>query len=346
MTEGTDDVMMTSVVRSAAPGLLSKAVSLNETGVAPVGMAMGGTNLHHSSSVNEESSTEFGNSAVGTAQELTAQDLSSSVISPNHLAAGLNELCKKFMLLDVRPFGAFHRGHIESAFSVGCSAMLLRRLARGRSRVRDLIADDQRAQFVAMQGCTTVVLYDEHASSLACTETNPLHVFMTALHREGVHALYLAGGYQRFAVQYPSVCKDFKNSGMSLTLQLPMPTTGSGNTVLCGSLSSSAVSHAPHFQFNTPGPADYESRKANLFEPPSVVLPGLLLGSRNDAENFIILRDMDVAAILNVTQAEHTNRMPGVRYKQLPVRSSCVFVVRGMCVECMFMLATYVAFGD
>lgn len=164
----------------------------------------------------------------GNGMEIVTEDASSSTenfqscgISAKALAQYSNELDSKFMVLDVRPFGAFHRGHIQSALSVGCSAMLQRRLARGKSRVRDLVADDQRSRFVEMQRSSIVVVYDDRASSLMCVESNPLYIFLLALRREGVNVVYLEGGYQQFSVQFPTLCKNFKNSGQSsLTLQV------------------------------------------------------------------------------------------------------------------------------
>eukprot|EP00041_Stephanoeca_diplocostata_P033517 m.1109804 g.1109804 ORF g.1109804 m.1109804 type:complete len:392 (-) comp24355_c0_seq3:3398-4573(-) len=249
---------------------------------------------------------------------VSGDSFASCGISATDLAQHGQNIDTKYMILDVRPFGAFHRGHIQSALSVGCSAMLQRRLARGKSRVRDLIADDQRSRFDEMQRCSTVVVYDDRASSLTCVESNPLYIFQIALRREGVRVLYLEGGYQQFSAQFPAFCKNFKSSVQpALTLQLPMPTT---RTLSESSLSSSATDVGKsHFIFGTPGPADFEYRKANLQEPPSLIVPYLLLGARKDAENFDFMRSAGVKAVLNVTQAPHVNELPGIRYKQVPV---------------------------
>lgn len=218
------------------------------------------------------------------------------------------------LLLDVRPFGAFHRTHIRTALSVGCSAMLQRRLARGKSRVCDLIADAQRAEFEARQQCSTVVLYDDSSTSLVASDTDALYTFMAALQREGVNAQYLHGGFDMFSLRFPELCTDTRSGGRgSLTLQLPIPTMRNASG---SSLSSSAADKTPQFFVGTP---DVHALRVSLCEPPSTVLPYLLLGGRRDAEDHVLLHDRGVGAVLNVTQAEHVQKMPGVRYKQLPV---------------------------
>ena len=65
-----------------------------------------------------------------------------------------------------------------------------------------------------------MVVYDERSQSLPAVETNPLHLYHTALTREQSSVLWLKGGYAKFHEAFSCCCETKESSKRSLTLQV------------------------------------------------------------------------------------------------------------------------------
>lgn len=116
------------------------------------------------------------------------------VLSPAELATRM-ATHKTFLLLDCRPFIAFNLNHINGSLNVNCADRFSKkRLCSGKSRVSDLVCGEEGKALFRELLSSDIVLYDEGSRELnRLASTDPMHVVLAALHREGRAAFVLQG---------------------------------------------------------------------------------------------------------------------------------------------------------
>ncbi|CAM9678295.1 unnamed protein product [Lampetra fluviatilis] len=206
------------------------------------------------------------------------------------------------VIIDCRPFIEFNKSHIRGAVHINCTDKISRRrLQQGKITVLDLLSargggggGGGGAHFGKERG--DIVVYDEATSEPACVQTSqPLHLVVESLRKEGREPLILKGGLSSFRQQHESLCASF--------LQ---PVDGSGG--------GAAGPPLP------PLPSTPDIENADI----SPILPFLFLGNEQDAQDLSKLQRLGIGLVLNVTAhlpLYHYER-GGLHYKRLPANDS------------------------
>eukprot|EP00037_Helgoeca_nana_P023953 m.251055 g.251055 ORF g.251055 m.251055 type:complete len:333 (-) comp26496_c0_seq1:2379-3377(-) len=233
-------------------------------------------------------------------------------ISVTQLQAVLDQE-QQLVLCDVRSSSSYNKGHIRGAFSLACSSLHARRLARGKGHLQDLVPSHSKAAFnTQLHRGGRIVIYDDRSTSVTAHGSNPLHLFRTVLNNhtsEGEDVCFLRGGYTKFAAATPHLCQRPTHPIAALSLQLP--TNGSGHPPAMLDLSS-GFADSPRFR---------DGKRSTVFDtPPTMVFENLLLGGQKDADDLELLKKLGVSAVLNVTPDPPTHSHgPDICYKQLPI---------------------------
>eukprot|EP00035_Acanthoeca_spectabilis_P037757 m.47256 g.47256 ORF g.47256 m.47256 type:complete len:348 (+) comp8837_c0_seq1:307-1350(+) len=237
----------------------------------------------------------------------TASDSAPPLVSASQLQAMLGK-GEPLVLCDVRSSSSYNKGHILGAFSLACSSLHVRRLARGKGALKDLVSGEAKTPFTAkLHEGVPIIVYDDRSTSVTAHNSNPLHLFRTILNNHGHgQVAVLRGGYHKFSSVAPHLCEQPARPTSSMSLQLP------------------AVSHGDPVAGPDCGAEENEDRyqrRAAVFDtPPTEIIPNLLLGGQKDAENPELLRRLGVFAVLNVTpESPARSHGPEIFYKQLPI---------------------------
>lgn len=114
-------------------------------------------------------------------------------VSCKSLADLLGEI-QDLLVVDVRPFLQFNKGHIRSAVNVPCSPLMLRRLHNGKG-LTEYVTSDVRERLVVAR---MVVLYDSQTADIAAVPPcSPLATIASALGTDKFTLFFLSGNSVR-----------------------------------------------------------------------------------------------------------------------------------------------------
>ncbi|XP_041951152.1 dual specificity protein phosphatase 10 [Alosa sapidissima] len=231
---------------------------------------------------------------AGHGEALSAPSLTSGaprsayrVIHPNELAEKMTRCPMGHpvgpvpVIIDCRPFMEYNKNHIQGAVHINCSDKISRRrLQQGKITVLDLISCREGKDSYKGIFSKEIVVYDETTVEPGrVTASQPLHVVLESLRREGKDPIVLKGGLSAFRQHHESLCEH------SLHLhQEGMDTVGVGAVGLSGGL--------PHSLPSTP---DIENAEL------TPILPFLYLGNEHDAQSLDQMQRFNIGYVLNVT---------------------------------------------
>ncbi|XP_067274358.1 dual specificity protein phosphatase 10 [Pseudorasbora parva] len=231
------------------------------------------------------------NSGVGYGIHGSAPSLTSGLTRGGMRVIHPNELAKKLthcplghpvgpvpVIIDCRPFMEFNKSHIRGAMHINCSDKISRRrLQQGKITVLDLISCRQSKDSFKGIFSKELVVYDETTVDPGrLTPSQPLHVVLESLRREGKDPIVLKGGLSGFRQNHDDLCEH--------SLHLQEAQDCSTAVGLSGAL--------PHSLPSTP---DIENAEL------TPILPFLYLGNERDAQDLEQMQRMDIGFILNVT---------------------------------------------
>lgn len=231
------------------------------------------------------------NSMVSNNEALSAPSLSSGqprglvrLIHPNELAKRMTHCPMGHpvgpvpVIIDCRPFMEYNKSHIQGAVHINCSDKISRRrLQQGKITVLDLISCRQGKDSYKGIFSKEIVVYDENTTDPSrVTPSQPLHVVLESLRREGKDPIILKGGLSSFRQIHQSLCDHSLHlhegldageaSGLAGPLPLALPST-----------------------------PDIENAEL------TPILPFLYLGNELDAQDCSQLQRLNIGYILNVT---------------------------------------------
>ncbi|KAL4630550.1 dual specificity protein phosphatase 10 [Arapaima gigas] len=229
---------------------------------------------------NEALSAPAGILTSGSAKPLSAV----RVIHPNELAKKMTRCPKGHqigpvpVIIDCRPFMEYNKSHIQGAVHISCSDKISRRrLQQGKITVLDLISCREGKDSFKGIFSKDIVVYDDNTSDPSrVMPSQPLHVVLESLRREGKDPIVLKGGISSFRQSYEHLCDN------SLQLQEGMDSGG-----------ASALSVGVPL----PLPSTPDIENAEL----TAILPFLYLGNEHDAQDLELMQRLNIGYILNVT---------------------------------------------
>ncbi|KAL0964974.1 hypothetical protein UPYG_G00275140 [Umbra pygmaea] len=214
------------------------------------------------------------------------------VIHPNELAKRLarcpmgHPVGPTPVIIDCRPFMEYNKNHIQGAVHINCSDKISRRrLQQGKITVLDLLSCRESPGKDSFKGIFNkeIVVYDENTlDPQRLAPSQPLHVVLDSLRREGKDPVVLKGGLSSFRQNHQSLCDHALHLHESLDAGMGV----SGASGLTGAL--------PH---STSLPSTPDIENAEL----TPVLPFLYLGNERDAQDTHTLQRYNIGYVLNVT---------------------------------------------
>ncbi|XP_038617016.1 dual specificity protein phosphatase 10 [Tachyglossus aculeatus] len=259
---------------------------------------------------NNENSGPLSPGRVGSPVSGTPKQLASiKIIYPNDLAKKMTKCSKGHqpsqgpVIIDCRPFLEYNKSHIQGAVHINCSDKISRRrLQQGKITVLDLISCREGKDSFKRIFSKDIVVYDENTNEPnRMMPSQPLHVVLESLKREGKEPLVLKGGLSSFKQNHENLCDN------SLQLQ-ECPEGGGGASALAPSALPQSIPTTPDIE------------NAEL----TPILPFLFLGNEHDAQDLETMQRMNVGYVINVTThlpLYHYEK--GVlSYKRLPATDS------------------------
>ncbi|KAA0708206.1 Dual specificity protein phosphatase 10 [Triplophysa tibetana] len=243
------------------------------------------------SSPDLNSGVGYGDAPAGRGEAYSAPSLTAAVARGGMRVIHPNELARKLthcpaghpagpvpVIIDCRPFMDFNKSHIRGAVHINCSDKISRRrLQQGKITVLDLISCRQsKESFKGIFSKELVVYDDSTVDPGRLTPSQPLHVVLESLRREGKDPIVLKGGLAGFRQSHEDLCEH--------SLQ---PSEGQDGRTAAG---LSGV--LPHSLPSTP---DIENAEL------TAVLPFLFLGNERDAQDREQMQRLNIGYILNVT---------------------------------------------
>ncbi|XP_026551508.1 dual specificity protein phosphatase 10 [Pseudonaja textilis] len=232
---------------------------------------------------NENSSPLSPSGGVGSPVSGATKQLASiKIIHPNDLAKKMTKCNKSHqgpVIIDCRPFMEYNKSHIQGAVHINCSDKISRRrLQQGKITVLDLISCREGKDSFKRIFSKEIVVYDENTNEPSrVMPSQPLHIVLESLKREGKEPLVLKGGLSSFKQNHENLCDN------SLQLQECPESGGGGATVTCTLPQSIAT---------TP---DIENAEL------TPILPFLFLGNEHDAQDLEKIQRLNIGYIINVT---------------------------------------------
>ncbi|GCC26743.1 dual specificity protein phosphatase 10 [Chiloscyllium punctatum] len=205
------------------------------------------------------------------------------------------------VIIDCRPFMEYNKSHIQGAVHINCSDKISRRrLQQGKITVLDLISCREGKDSYKRIFSKEIIVYDENTiEPNRVLPSQPLHIVLESLKREGKDPLVLKGGHSSFKQHHENLCDH------SLQLQ-ECPDAGAASAI---------PTQLPQSIPTTP---DIENAEL------TPILPFLFLGNEQDAQDIEKMQRMNVGYIINVTThlpLYHYEK--GIfRYKRLPATDS------------------------
>lgn len=215
-----------------------------------------------------------GSPVSGTPKQLA----SIKIIYPNDLAKKMTRCSKSPLasqgpvIIDCRPFMEYNKSHIQGAVHINCADKISRRrLQQGKITVLDLISCREGKDSFKRIFSKEIIVYDENTNEPSrVMPSQPLHIVLESLKREGKEPLVLKGGLSSFKQNHENLCDN------SLQLQ---------------EAREAGAPSAP------PAPATPDVEGAEL----TPILPFLFLGNEQDAQDLEALRRLNIGYVLNVT---------------------------------------------
>lgn len=156
---------------------------------------------------NENSGPLSPSSGVGSPVSGTTKQLATGIkiIYPNDLAKKMTKCSKSHqgpVIIDCRPFMEYNKSHIQGAVHINCSDKISRRrLQQGKITVLDLISCREGKDSFKRIFSKEIVVYDENTNEPSrVISSQPLHVVLESLKREGKEPLVLKGIYNLCSV--------------------------------------------------------------------------------------------------------------------------------------------------
>ncbi|XP_067901070.1 dual specificity protein phosphatase 10 [Heterodontus francisci] len=215
----------------------------------------------------------------------TKQVVGVRTIYPTELAKKLTK-CSKGpqpqsqgpVIIDCRPFMEYNKSHIQGAVHINCSDKISRRrLQQGKITVLDLISCREGKDSYKRIFSKEIIVYDENTNEPnRVMPSQPLHIVLESLKREGKDPLVLKGGHSSFKQHHENLCDH------SLQLQECPDARGA----------SAILTQLPQSIPTTP---DIENAEL------TPILPFLFLGNEQDAQDIEKMQRMNVGYIINVT---------------------------------------------
>ncbi|XP_078413135.1 dual specificity protein phosphatase 10 [Cetorhinus maximus] len=205
------------------------------------------------------------------------------------------------VIIDCRPFMEYNKSHIQGAVHINCSDKISRRrLQQGKITVLDLISCREGKDSYQRIFSKEIIVYDENTNEPnRVMPSQPLHIVLESLKREGKDPLVLKGGHSSFKQHHENLCDH------SLQLQ-ECPDAGAASAI---------PTQLPQSIPTTP---DIENAEL------TPILPFLFLGNEQDAQDIEKMQRMNVGYIINVTThlpLYHYEK--GIfHYKRLPATDS------------------------
>ncbi|CDQ78147.1 unnamed protein product [Oncorhynchus mykiss] len=214
------------------------------------------------------------------------------VIHPNELAKRMarcpmgHPVGPVPVIIDCRPFMDYNKSHIQGAVHINCSDKISRRrLQQGKITVLDLLSCRESSGKDSFKGIFSkeIVVYDESTMDpQRVTSSQPLHVVLDSLKREGKDPIVLKGGLSCFRQNHQNLCDHSLHLHESLDAGIGV-SGASGHT---GAL--------PH-SMSLPSTPDIEDAEL------TPILPFLYLGNEHDAQDAHRLQRYNIGFVLNVT---------------------------------------------
>lgn len=228
---------------------------------------------------NENAGSLSPSSAAGTPKQLA----SIRIIYPNDLAKKMTKGGKGHpasqgpVIIDCRPFMEYNKSHIQGAVHINCADKISRRrLQQGKITVLDLISCREGKDSFKRIFSKEIIVYDENTNEPSrVMPSQPLHIVLESLKREGKDPLVLKGGLSSFKQNHENLCDN--------SLQLQECREGGG---------ASAASVLPQCLPSTP---DIENAEL------TPILPFLFLGNEQDAQDLDAMQRLNIGYVINVT---------------------------------------------
>ncbi|XP_055000829.1 dual specificity protein phosphatase 10 isoform X2 [Sorex araneus] len=221
-----------------------------------------------------------GSPASGTPKQLT----SIKIIYPNDLAKKMTKGSKSHLpsqgpvIIDCRPFMEYNKSHIQGAVHINCADKISRRrLQQGKITVLDLISCREGKDSFKRIFSKEIIVYDENTNEPSrVMPSQPLHIVLESLKREGKEPLVLKGGLSSFKQNHENLCDN--------SLQLQECREAGGASAASGLLPQSI-------------PTTPDIENAEL----TPILPFLFLGNEQDAQDVDTMQRLNIGYIINVT---------------------------------------------
>ncbi|KAG8123297.1 hypothetical protein E2320_018996 [Naja naja] len=264
---------------------------------------------------NENSSPLSPSGGVGSPVSGPTKQLASiKIIHPNDLAKKMTKCNKSHqgpVIIDCRPFMEYNKSHIQGAVHINCSDKISRRrLQQGKITVLDLISCREGKDSFKRIFSKEIVVYDENTNEPSrVMPSQPLHIVLESLKREGKEPLVLKGEFANFMIILRAALDNidgrviasheinslpqgglssFKQNHENLcdnSLQLQeCPESGGGGAAVTCTLPQSIAT--------TP---DIENAEL------TPILPFLFLGNEHDAQDLEKIQRLNIGYVINVT---------------------------------------------
>ncbi|XP_028580422.1 dual specificity protein phosphatase 10 [Podarcis muralis] len=258
---------------------------------------------------NENSGPLSPSSGVGSPVSGPTKQLPSvKIIYPNELAKKMTKCSKTHqgpVIIDCRPFMEYNKSHIQGAVHINCSDKISRRrLQQGKITVLDLISCREGKDSFKRIFSKEIVVYDENTNEPSrVIPSQPLHIVLESLKREGKEPLVLKGGLSSFKQNHENLCDN------SLQLQ-ECPEGGGG-----GGAAAAVTCTLPQSIPTTP---DIENAEL------TPILPFLFLGNEHDAQDLEKMQRLNIGYVINVTThlPLYHYEKGLLNYKRLPATDS------------------------
>lgn len=243
-----------------------------------------------------------GSPVAGTPKQLA----SIKIIYPNDLARKMTKGSKSPLpsqgpvIIDCRPFMEYNKSHIQGAVHINCADKISRRrLQQGKITVLDLISCREGKDSFKRIFSKEIIVYDENTNEPSrVMPSQPLHIVLESLKREGKEPLVLKGGLSSFKQNHENLCDN------SLQLQ---ECREAGAAVAPGLLPQ-------------PVPSTPDIESAEL----TPILPFLFLGNEQDAQDLDTMQRLNIGYVINVTThlPLYHYEKGLLNYKRLPATDS------------------------
>lgn len=230
------------------------------------------------------------------------------------------------LVLDTRDINQYSAGYISGAVHICCTGLNLRRLKKGTVCVESLLLCAEaksKYDLAKVSERVGVIVIDQSSPSAEQLPADSVAaLLLKKLSRECMFVGFLAGGYQAFSRNHPSLCL---KAGNAVEYEESALTRRPSSLVLQLSNLKLNVRAVNDEQSSPSDESDQEDRSpTDRDHVPYPILPHLYLGCRKVASSFSNLVECGITRILNCTSSvpnkfEHLDRFT---YHQIAVEDS------------------------